>query len=67
AMLGLLRGAARRAPAGARSYGTSLPIPTPPSGSGREQFHARMMLPKYSLSNQKWFFLFGACNAGAYT
>lgn len=25
-----------------------------------------MMLPKYSLSNQKWFFLFGACNAGAY-
>eukprot|EP00930_Biecheleria_cincta_P032979 TRINITY_DN2284_c0_g1_i1.p2 TRINITY_DN2284_c0_g1~~TRINITY_DN2284_c0_g1_i1.p2 ORF type:complete len:104 (-),score=9.76 TRINITY_DN2284_c0_g1_i1:164-475(-) len=49
----------------ARCYGTSLPIPKTPAGS-EEIFHSQMMLPKYSLSNKKWFFLFLACNAGAY-
>lgn len=29
-------------------------------------FHSRMMNPKYSLSNPKWFFLFFVCNLGAY-
>jgi len=49
----------------ARSYGTSLKVPTAPPGS-EEIFHGQMMLPKYSLSNQKWFGLFLACNFGAY-
>eukprot|EP00440_Ansanella_granifera_P030134 gb/GFBE01032739.1/.p1 GENE.gb/GFBE01032739.1/~~gb/GFBE01032739.1/.p1 ORF type:complete len:100 (+),score=21.02 gb/GFBE01032739.1/:1-300(+) len=49
----------------ARSYGTSLKVPAAPAGS-EQVFHAQVMLPKYSLSNQKWFGLFFACNFGAY-
>eukprot|EP00811_Abedinium_folium_P011545 NODE_20693_length_786_cov_3.726859.p1 GENE.NODE_20693_length_786_cov_3.726859~~NODE_20693_length_786_cov_3.726859.p1 ORF type:complete len:105 (-),score=10.72 NODE_20693_length_786_cov_3.726859:230-544(-) len=49
----------------ARAYGTSLPIPQAPPGS-ETVFHSRMMAPKYSLSNSKWFAVFFACNLGAY-
>eukprot|EP00931_Biecheleriopsis_adriatica_P033498 TRINITY_DN1943_c0_g1_i2.p1 TRINITY_DN1943_c0_g1~~TRINITY_DN1943_c0_g1_i2.p1 ORF type:complete len:120 (+),score=18.92 TRINITY_DN1943_c0_g1_i2:54-362(+) len=49
----------------ARNYGTSLPVPTAPPGS-EQVFHGQMMLPKYSLNNQKWFGLLMACNLGAY-
>mmetsp|Transcript_125464 Transcript_125464/g.250385 ORF Transcript_125464/g.250385 Transcript_125464/m.250385 type:complete len:111 (-) Transcript_125464:73-405(-) len=48
-----------------RCYGTSLPIPTPPSNS-EMVFHSRNQQPKYSLSQPKWFALFFACNFGAY-
>eukprot|EP00427_Karlodinium_veneficum_P015892 CAMPEP_0169123706 /NCGR_PEP_ID=MMETSP1015-20121227/33932_1 /TAXON_ID=342587 /ORGANISM="Karlodinium micrum, Strain CCMP2283" /LENGTH=107 /DNA_ID=CAMNT_0009187069 /DNA_START=82 /DNA_END=405 /DNA_ORIENTATION=+ len=48
-----------------RSVGTSLPIPNAPPGS-EQVFHGRMFIPKYSLSNPKWFGLFFAANAGAY-
>merc|ERR1719474_1460182 len=54
-----------RATSAARTYGTSLPIPNPPPGTGTV-FHSRMQPPKYSLSNQKWFGLFFAMNAGVY-
>eukprot|EP00435_Cladocopium_sp_Y103_P048879 s1756_g14.t1 len=47
-----------------RHCGTSLRVPKAPPG---EVFHAQMMLPKYSLTNQKWFFLFFMCNLGAYS
>eukprot|EP00933_Yihiella_yeosuensis_P006101 TRINITY_DN11075_c0_g1_i1.p3 TRINITY_DN11075_c0_g1~~TRINITY_DN11075_c0_g1_i1.p3 ORF type:complete len:103 (+),score=20.97 TRINITY_DN11075_c0_g1_i1:75-383(+) len=45
--------------------GTSLPIPKAPAGS-EQVFHAQMMVPKYSLSNAKWFGLLLAANLGAY-
>eukprot|EP00811_Abedinium_folium_P019966 NODE_28936_length_461_cov_7.706587.p2 GENE.NODE_28936_length_461_cov_7.706587~~NODE_28936_length_461_cov_7.706587.p2 ORF type:complete len:105 (+),score=11.54 NODE_28936_length_461_cov_7.706587:87-401(+) len=48
-----------------RAYGTSLPIPQAPPGS-ETVFHSRMMAPKYSLGNAKWFAVFFACNAGVY-
>uniref|UniRef100_A0A7S1S2Y6 Uncharacterized protein n=1 Tax=Alexandrium catenella TaxID=2925 RepID=A0A7S1S2Y6_ALECA len=57
----LLRGLS----AASRAYGTSLPVPTPPQGTG-VVFHSRMQPPKYSLSNPKWFSIFFACNLGAY-
>eukprot|EP00812_Abedinium_dasypus_P012566 NODE_6078_length_531_cov_197.510504.p2 GENE.NODE_6078_length_531_cov_197.510504~~NODE_6078_length_531_cov_197.510504.p2 ORF type:complete len:134 (+),score=20.22 NODE_6078_length_531_cov_197.510504:3-404(+) len=57
------RTAAQRA--AVRAYGTSLPIPQAPPGS-ETVFHSRMMAPKYSLSNGKWFAVFAACNVGAY-
>eukprot|EP00434_Breviolum_minutum_P029796 symbB.v1.2.026344.t1/scaffold2624.1/size74584/6 len=49
-----------------RHCGTSLRVPKAPAGTG-DVFHAQMMLPKYSLTNQKWFFLFFMCNLGAYS
>merc|ERR1712151_538377 len=62
-MVSVLR---RRAVAqGTRSYGTSLPIPNPPQGTGIV-FHSRMQTPKYSLSQPKWFGIFFAMNAGVY-
>ncbi|CAE8581762.1 unnamed protein product, partial [Polarella glacialis] len=48
-----------------RSYGTSLQVPTPPPKSDLV-FHGQMTVPKYSLNNSQWFFLFFACNFGAY-
>lgn len=51
--------------AGMRSYGTSLPVPKPPPGS-ETVFSSRMQIPKYSISNPKWFSLFFAMNAGVY-
>merc|ERR1740129_420592 len=56
------RGVAAR---GARGYGTSLPVPTPPAGTG-VVFHSRMQTPKYSLSNPKWFAIFFSMNLGVY-
>merc|ERR1712150_138710 len=50
--------------AGMRTYGTSLPVPTPPPGS--ETVFTRQQMPKYSLSNPKWFSIFFAMNLGAY-
>uniref|UniRef100_A0A7S4R877 Uncharacterized protein n=1 Tax=Alexandrium monilatum TaxID=311494 RepID=A0A7S4R877_9DINO len=51
--------------AASRTYGTSLPVPTPPPGT-EMVFHSRNQQPKYSLSNPKWFSIFFACNIGAY-
>merc|ERR1711974_32143 len=51
---------------GMGTMGTSLPIPTPPPGSNTLVFHSRMMVPKYSLSNPKWFALLFFANLGAY-
>eukprot|EP00927_Polykrikos_kofoidii_P041067 TRINITY_DN349_c0_g2_i1.p2 TRINITY_DN349_c0_g2~~TRINITY_DN349_c0_g2_i1.p2 ORF type:complete len:104 (-),score=10.42 TRINITY_DN349_c0_g2_i1:85-396(-) len=67
-MVLLLRSAVGRAAScgRARCYGTSLPVPAPPVGS-EMVFHARMQTPKYQLSNPKWFGIFFACNAGAYS
>eukprot|EP00747_Dinoflagellata_sp_TGD_P168429 gnl/TRDRNA2_/TRDRNA2_194783_c0_seq1.p2 gnl/TRDRNA2_/TRDRNA2_194783_c0~~gnl/TRDRNA2_/TRDRNA2_194783_c0_seq1.p2 ORF type:complete len:105 (+),score=9.22 gnl/TRDRNA2_/TRDRNA2_194783_c0_seq1:73-387(+) len=48
-----------------RAYGTSLPVPNPPEGTGAV-FHSRMTPVKYSLSNPKWFILFFASNLGVY-
>merc|ERR1712196_303919 len=59
------RTAARQQSVISRAYGTSLPIPTAPAGS-EEVFHSRAFIPKYSLSNPKWFSLFFAVNIGAY-
>mmetsp|Transcript_45749 Transcript_45749/g.128756 ORF Transcript_45749/g.128756 Transcript_45749/m.128756 type:complete len:108 (+) Transcript_45749:84-407(+) len=53
------------APGASRAYGTSLEVPTPPTGTGAV-FHSRMQPPKYSLSNAKWFGIFFAMNLGAY-
>merc|ERR1719437_4941 len=58
----LRRGTAARA---VRCYGTTLPIPTPPAGTGIV-FHSRMQQPKYSLSNPKWFAVFISMNFGVY-
>jgi len=44
---------------------TSLPIPSPPPGTGHI-FHARMMQPRYSLNNQKWLAMLVAGNVGLY-
>merc|ERR1719253_1247955 len=52
-------------PALRRMYGTSLPIPKAPAGS-EHVFHTRNFIPKYSLSNPKWFALFFAANIGGY-
>merc|ERR1719159_2005631 len=57
--------AVRQLPLLSRAYGTSLPIPTAPAGS-EQVFHSRAFVPKYSLSNPKWFALFFAANIGAY-
>lgn len=62
-LLGRLAG---RAGAMVRHCGTSLRVPKAPPGTG-EVFHAQTMLPKYSLTNQKWCFLFFMCNLGAYS
>merc|ERR1719251_630886 len=56
---------AMQRPAMVRSYGTTLPVPTPPPGTG-VVFHSRMQQPKYSLSNPKWFAVFVAMNFGVY-
>eukprot|EP00928_Gymnodinium_smaydae_P042673 TRINITY_DN286_c1_g2_i1.p2 TRINITY_DN286_c1_g2~~TRINITY_DN286_c1_g2_i1.p2 ORF type:complete len:109 (+),score=24.78 TRINITY_DN286_c1_g2_i1:135-461(+) len=48
-----------------RAYGTTLPVPKAPAGS-EMVFHSKMQTPKYALSNPKWFFIFVACNVGAY-
>ncbi|CAL1169285.1 unnamed protein product [Cladocopium goreaui] len=58
--------ATRASGAMVRFCGTSLRVPKAPPGSG-DVFHAQMMLPKYSLTNEKWFFLFFMCNLGAYS
>ncbi|CAK9046752.1 unnamed protein product [Durusdinium trenchii] len=50
-----------------RHCGTSLRVPKAPPGTGTDIFHPQVMLPKYSLTNQKWFFLFFICNLGAYS
>merc|ERR1719287_213637 len=66
ALLRLARGrAARLPPVRSRCYGTSLPIPKAPPGS-ETIFHTRTFIPKYSLSNPKWFALFFAANIGGY-
>merc|ERR1719359_1842854 len=49
-----------------RAYGTSLPVPKPPAGTG-VVFHSQMQLPKWSLSNPRWFGLLFVMNAGAYS
>merc|ERR1719469_919416 len=60
-----IRRATARPAVAARMYGTSLPIPKPPTGTG-VVFHSRMQTPKYSLSNPKWFSIFFAMNVGVY-
>eukprot|EP00438_Fugacium_kawagutii_P003013 Skav233492 [mRNA] locus=scaffold1310:202311:203625:+ [translate_table: standard] len=63
-MAAMLRRAALTGEKMVRFCGTSLRVPKAPPG---EPFHAQMMLPKYSLTNDKWFFLFFMCNLGAYS
>merc|ERR1719291_1076426 len=48
-----------------RCYGTSLPVPTPPPGTGAV-FHSSMQTPKWSMSNPKWFAFFFSMNFGVY-
>merc|ERR1740117_756254 len=52
-------------PMARRQYGTNLAIPKAPAGS-EMVFHSRNQMPKYMLSNPKWFSIFFACNIGAY-
>merc|ERR1719161_2907871 len=46
-------------------WGTSLPTPKPPPGTG-VVFPSTMHHPKYSLDHGKWFVLFFAANMGLY-
>merc|ERR1711953_1523056 len=64
-MLSNIQRAMARRPLISRLYGTSLPVPTAPAGS-ETVFHSRMQVPKYTLSNPKWFTLFLSANPGAY-